>query len=241
MSIGKRPIKDIARLRPYLSDHFSDFVFRGTTLLHAPVEDVLYGFHFDARPGHGKTRWLHAFGLPLAVPQNHLSLGFGRRIPDGMSRGHDAFPVDLETAVDLIETCRVMDTEGLAVLSKWNSIPIFRQSLKESIRGFAWHYHQSLAVLAASQKDYAEAVSYIRECEAYMAAFEARDLEAIRRFTTSVNVDMMEIWPWEREIFNDVMRLLEPCLREDEEATLSLLNEWRAYTISKLGIEDLCV
>lgn len=240
MSIGKRPHKDIARLRPFLSEDFSDFVLRGTMLLHAPIEDILWGFHFDARPGHGKTRWLHAFAMPLLVPKDYVSLEFGDRVPNGRSRGHDAYPIDLETSVDLIETNQVMQTEGLEVLSNWNSVSAFRLSLeKPSLTAFM-HNRQAAAVLAARQGEYAEAARIIRECESYVGAFESRDIDAMRRFKPSAN-ENSELRAWEKDVLVRTSPLLEPCIRCDHEAAQALLDEWRSYTISKLGIEDLCV
>jgi hypothetical protein len=240
MKIGKRPNREIAVLGPHLGSAFSGFLFRGTTFLHAPVADILWGFTFEARPGHGKSKWLHAFGMPLAIPREYVVLSFGSRIPNGLSRGHDAYPVSFETEQDVIATARVMETEGLEVLSRWSTVSAFRQSLAKPKPVFSIHEGHAAAVLAASAGDLAEAARHILECKAYIKAYESHDLSEMRRYNSLAKVDS-ELRPWAKGVLESMMPLLEPCVAGDQAGVRALLSQWRAHTISHLGIEDICL
>jgi DNA-binding GntR family transcriptional regulator len=204
------------------------------------VGDILWGFHFDARPGQENSRWLHAFGLLLLARLDHLILSYGRRIPDGRSRGHDAYPVGLGTSEELAEIAKVMETEGLTELANWNSVASFRQSLAAPNLDFHIYSRKAAAALAARQGDFGDALQIIAECESYIKAYEEKDLASMLLFSSYATEDS-ELGQWVRPTFEELLRLRERCLSGDTNAIQSLLNEWRSHTISQLGIEDICL
>ena len=240
MSLGKRPNKDVARLLPYLGEPFDGFVLRGVALVCAPAAEILYGFHFDPRPGHGLSRWMHAFALPLSVPTDHLSLSFGCRVPLGREN-RSAPPVDLGTEAELRETARAMETDGASELAKWSTVEAFRRTLSQPRAMFNSHRSEATAVLAAREGDFHAAVVEVSVFETYIHAIDSGDLQAMRVYYDRENVKATPVDDWQWQMLARLRDLRERCVRNDPKAVRALLDGWRAHTIAKLGIEAICL
>ncbi|HTQ08460.1 MAG TPA: hypothetical protein VMI31_00165 [Fimbriimonadaceae bacterium] len=191
---------------------------------------LLGGFCFE--PHIDSERWLQFFVLPLFLPTEDLELTWGWRIPAITSNRNRSYrPVRVEGDEGQIEeTARVLQEEGLPSLEGYLSLEGFYKFVTDRRK---WGCHPSPAVELEAHGILA-GISILRG-DAAMAARHIRDAEAYASHHSTLAISSRDPDAWERWILD-----LLPALDAGDVSPGRLaLDEWQAFTISRLGIGDL--
>lgn len=235
MALGK---KGNAYLQPFfrrLGSEFSDFVPRGTVLVHAPVDRLLGGLLLDPfAHGDKSERWLSYFVQPLAVPEDFLAIGFGQRIPRPKQRTAQTVHVRHEDDRVVMHTINVMSEVGLPALNSMLSLQGFYDYLNAwgdaAALMAASHWYEALVSTAMLLGRSDDALIHLQGGFDYYARYYGTSdsaLEAMR--------------PWEREQMQRFRVLRDHLGVGRLDAAKAQLETWRAFTVHALGIEDLMV
>jgi hypothetical protein len=219
-----------AKLRPLLKrlgSEFDNFRLRGTSLIHVPVDQILYGFNFYPLTGKPEVRWLQPFGVPLYVPHEFVPLSHGQRIPKRNNPfGYDWVYLDgaTEPGLDAVD---VMKEVGLVQLRRFQTVENFLYYLEYQapLKDRGYYYQFDLAGSLAFLSRYKEA----------LAALDALESQLNDWWNTpgATRKDC------EDRIMTQALHLKSLLARGDRGRVVEQLARWRRENVERFAIEDI--
>lgn len=207
----------------YLLPNLPGFRFKGHMLYHQDLQYLLRGFSFESSAFSQNTFTINVFVQPLYIPRTYLSFGFGERL-GLLSKGQDIWWEYTEAQEEKImqEILSIIIRNGKPYLDK-----------RESLKDFVSQYHKSDKG-TKENKHNKEAICYTH---ALLGDFQGAKNQ-LESFVHQISHEIQK-YPdesWMTEIQNRAQLILDHLINQKYENVVQLLNVWREYTLSSLGI-----
>jgi len=205
--------KEFTVIEKQVHPHFSDFAIKGKMMLIPPASEYLRGIYFENSSG-TEEFYVRALLLPLFIPQEHMSFNHGERLK---RNGRALWRKDEPNLIESL--CLTIRERAIPFLNNVSTLPGILDCLKAEVYS-NWpkvnsHHLEELAYVLVKMGDNS-------------AAFEA--LANLKKMLAESDI------PWVPEQLSRA-ELIESKLRQSRESALAQLDEWRKWTIAKLGLE----